>query len=79
MFMKMYDEKKKKDAETNKSNQIKSNQIYRIFDLVTMSAYIMLEVSCLTVAMSPDLGFNSSASILSTHNCHNANIAALLE
>ena len=25
MFMKMYDEKKKKDAETNKSNQIKSN------------------------------------------------------
>ena len=24
MFMKMYDEKKKKDAETNKSNQIKS-------------------------------------------------------
>ena len=25
MFMKMYDEKKKKDAETNNSNQIKSN------------------------------------------------------
>ena len=27
MFMKMYDEKKKNDAETNKSNQIKSNKI----------------------------------------------------
>ena len=27
MFMKMYDYKKKKDAETNKSNQIKPNQI----------------------------------------------------
>ena len=26
MAKKMYDEKKKKDAETNKSNQIKSNQ-----------------------------------------------------
>ena len=37
MFMKMYDEKKKKDAETNKSNQIKSNNYHSVIVIRTIT------------------------------------------
>ena len=44
MFMKMYDEKEKKDAETNKSNQIKSNNQNEVVE--TSIYYVMTMLIC---------------------------------